>query len=122
MPYDEDLAVRVRAAFGDTYGLTERVMFGGICFMLNGNMTCGVVKDRLMVRVGRDAYEATLARPHTAPMTFTGRPLSGMIYVLPEGLKTSRALTTWVKRAAAFAQTLPAKKKTAKKKTKAARK
>lgn len=115
MPFDEDLAVRVRAALGDTYGLTERQMFGGLAFMLNGNMACGVLKDRLVVRVGAPGYEAALARPHTEPMTFTGMPLKGMIYVLPDGVKTSRALSGWVKRGLEFAQSLPAKQPAAKK-------
>lgn len=110
MPYDEDLAVRVRAALGDAKGVTEKQMFGGIAFMVNGNMTAGVLRDRLVLRLG-DAAEAALKEQHTEPMTFTGRVAKGMIYVAPPGYKTAASLNKWVKRALAHAESLPTKKK-----------
>ena len=109
MAYDEDLAVRVRAALGDIENVTERQMFGGLALMVNGNMTAGVMKDRLMLRLGVGA-ERALNEKHTEPMTFTGMALKGMIYVLPAGYKTNASLNKWVQRALAFAQALPPKK------------
>lgn len=113
MAYNEALAQRVRDVFENDTRLSEKQMFGGLCFMLGGNMCCGIVGDELMLRVGPDAYEATLALPHARPMDFTGRPLKGMVYVAPAGFKTARSLKGWVKRASDFAGSLPAKKKAA---------
>jgi hypothetical protein len=84
-------------------------MFGGIAFMLHGNMCCGVVKDTLMVRVGPEQYAKALAEPHARPMDFTGRPLNGFVYVGPAGYKTEAALRQWLKRATNFVASLPAK-------------
>ncbi len=109
MAYDETLAERIRQALTGTRGVTERRMFGGICFMLGGNMTCGLVGDTLMLRVGPEAYESCLALPHVREMDFTGRPLRGYIYVAPAGLKTDRNLASWLDRALRFARTLPVK-------------
>ena len=116
MAFDEELAMRVRAALGDA-PIVEQKMFGGITFMLNGHMTCGVIKDRLVLRLG-DAFEEALQKPHTEPMTFTGVPLKGMIYVLPAGVRTPKSLAAWVSRAVEHARSLPPKKP----KKKAARK
>jgi len=109
MAYDEGLAERLRAILGTTPGYGERKMFGGLCVLLHGNMCCGVVGEALMVRVGPAGYEAALAKPHARPMDFTGRPMRGMLYVDPAGLKTKRQLATWVERAALYAATLPRK-------------
>ncbi|MBW3669776.1 MAG: TfoX/Sxy family protein, partial [Actinobacteria bacterium] len=73
MPFDEGLAQRVRELLEDGPDASERKMFGGLAFMLGGNMCCGIVGDELMVRVGPDGYEAALARPHAREMDFTGR-------------------------------------------------
>ena len=109
MAYDERLAERVREVLGPKRNLREQKMFGGLCFMLQGNMCCGIMGDELMVRVGPDAHEESLARPHARPMDFTGRPLRGMVYVATPGLRTKRSLSQWVERGAAFASSLPAK-------------
>ena len=90
-------------------GLTERKMFGGLAFMLDGNMCCGIVGDELMVRVGPDGYEAALGLPHARPMDFTGRPMKGMVYVGEEGLTSEDALVAWVGRGVDFASSLTAK-------------
>lgn len=110
MAYDEKLAERVRAALGGTRGVTERKMFGGLCFLHHGNMTCGIVNDTLMVRVGPEAWPGLVALPHAREMDFTGKSLKGMVYVAPEGLK-GKNLATWVGRGTAFTDTLPRKPK-----------
>ena len=76
--------------FNKTGQSTEKKMFGGIAFMLNGNMCCGVINDLLMARVGRDRYEASLALPHVRPMDFTGKPMTGYVYVEPGGYRERR--------------------------------
>ena len=109
MAYDEALAERVRKAIRDQPNVTERKMFGGLAFMVGGHMCCGIVGDDLMVRVGHDAYEEALSKPHARPMDFTGRPLKGMVYVARSGLRTEKALRGWVDRGVSFTTTLPAK-------------
>ena len=110
MAYDEQLAERVRAVLAGQSGLTERKMFGGLAFMLAGNMCVGVAQDQLMVRLGRDLYEEALTRPYAAPMDFTGRPMKGFVYVTPGGISTPAALGEWVDLGVQFCRTLPAKK------------
>jgi TfoX/Sxy family transcriptional regulator of competence genes len=109
MAYDEGVAQRVREALADESGVLEKKMFGGIAFMLRGNMCCGVVGEELMLRVGPDGYEQALAKPHARPMDFTGRPMRGMLYVASEGFESDRDLSKWLARATAFAGSLPAK-------------
>ena len=109
MAYDENLAQRVRQALSGQDGVIEKKMFGGLAFMLHGNMSVGVEKDRLMVRVGPDRYEEALARPHARPMDFTGRPMKGFVYVPIEGLHTDATLQEWVHMGVEFALTLPRK-------------
>ena len=110
MSYDEALAERVRAVLSVRRDVEEKKMFGGLSFMVNGGMCCGLTATRFMVRVGPDQFEAMLAQPHARPMDFTGRPLKGLLYVDPAGLKTKAALAKWVKRGVDFVATLPAKK------------
>jgi len=110
MAYNEGLAERIRAAVGGRRGLTEKKMFGGVAFMLNGNMFCGVLKDDLMVRVGPEHHEGALAQPHARPMDFSGRPMKSMVYVGPEGCRTDKSLKRWLNQALKFALSLPAKK------------
>ena len=81
MMYSEVLAARVRTSLAGQNGLEEKRMFGGLTFMVNGNMCCGVLNDYLVVRVGPDRFADALSRPHARPMDFTGRPLKGMVYV-----------------------------------------
>ena len=109
MAYDEALAQRVRALLADDSTITERKMFGGLTFMLRGNMCCGVQNDELMVRVGPEAYDEALARPHAREMDFTGKPLTGFVYVSPTGIPTRKALAAWVERGVRFAASLPPK-------------
>jgi hypothetical protein len=107
--FDEGLAERVREVLDDKDLLTEKKMFGGLCFLLGGNMCCGIVGEELMLRVGPDAYEATLAREHAREMDFTGRSMRGMVYVHTDGLAEDNQLAEWVGMAVAFAGQLPAK-------------
>lgn len=109
MAYDEDLAHRIRAVLPHAEVVTERLMFGGLTFMLGGHMFCGVVKNTLMLRLGPDASQRALDRPHVRPMDFTGRPMKGMVYVDSEGLR-GPALQEWVNAAADHARSLPPKK------------
>ena len=109
MAYDEELAGRVRRALAPREGLSEKKMFGGIAFMLRGNMCCGIVRDQLMVRVGPERYDDALARPHARPMDFTGRAMKGMVYIGPEGLRSDADLAEWVNGGAEFAAALPPK-------------
>ena len=109
MAYDEPLAERIQALIGRRRGLTEKRMFGGLAFMLNGNMCCGVMRDRMMLRLGPEGVAAALKAPHTAPMDFTGKPMKNMVYVLPKGYEADADLERWVEKAVGFAKTLPAK-------------
>ena len=108
MAYDETLAARVRDVLAGTEGVTERKMFGGLAFMVGGHMACGIVGDELMLRLGPARAERALARPHVRPMDFTGRPMTGMVFVGADGLRY-RALRTWVVQAVEFVGTLPPK-------------
>lgn len=111
MSYDESLAARCRQVLGGQHGITEKRMFGGLSFLLDGHMICGVLGRQLVIRVGLgEAYERALREPHVKPMDFTGRPLRGFVYVLPDGLGTKAALSRWLGRAVKFGEGLPAKK------------
>lgn len=110
MAYDEGLAHRLRELFEDEPAVTEKKMFGGLCFLYDGNMCCGIVGDELMLRVGPDAYDACLALPHAREMDFTGRALRGMIYVGTDGFAEDEDLAAWAERGLAFARSLPARK------------
>ena len=110
MAFDEEVALRVRNAVAGHRGVVEKKMFGGLAFMLKGHMFCGVIGDELMVRVGPDAYEATLTQPHAREMDFTGKPLRGYVYVGRDGFRSRAALDAWVGRGAEFVLSLPLKK------------
>jgi len=109
MAFDERLAQRIRKLLSSQKGVTERKMFGGIAFMVGGNMCCGVVKGDLMVRLGPQQYEQALAEPGARPMDFTGRPMTGMVYVNGAACANGRTLAKWVTRGAEFAASLPKK-------------
>jgi hypothetical protein len=84
-------------------------MFGGLAFLLNGNLCCGITGDDLMVRVGPDDYADALAQPHARPMDFTGRPMTGLVYVAGSAVESDSALLPWIERGLGFARTLPPK-------------
>lgn len=98
MAYDEQLAIRVRQAFGTRSDITERKMFGGLAFLYQGRMCCGIVGNDLMVRIPADEFDAVMRGRHVRPMDFTGKPLREFVYVSPRGFRTSAALRTWLAR------------------------
>jgi TfoX/Sxy family transcriptional regulator of competence genes len=102
MPYDEELAARIRRLLRSTAGITERKMFGGLAFMCQGKMCCGVVGRDLMVRVLEKDMSSALRRAHVRPMDFTGKPLRGFVYVAPPGVATDSSLWRWVRTGVAF--------------------
>ena len=109
MAYDERLAERVLDILGPEPSLVQKNMFGGIAVMLQGNLACGVIRSDLIVRVPKDEYEATLARPHVREMDFTGRPMRGWVVVGPEGTDDEASLQDWVATGAAYTLSLPPK-------------
>lgn len=109
MAYDEGLAQRIRETLQDQADLTERKMFGGLAFMLRGNMLVGVLGDTLMARVGPNRNTQALARPHARPMDFTGKPMKGYVYVSPEGIAADKALAEWIGHCLEFVNGLPPK-------------
>ena len=111
MAYDSKLAERIRAIAAGRKGVTEKEMFGGIAFLLDGKMFIGLAKNQLMVRVGPDRHDEALARPHVRQMDFTGRPMRGYVYVAPAGYANTRALAAWIDWSAAFVATVKKKPK-----------
>jgi hypothetical protein len=109
MAYDEGLAQRIREMLDEHVDVTEKKMFGGLAFLLHGNMCCGVVGDRLMVRVGPEAYEEALTLPHAHEMDFTGRPMKGLVFVEAGGIQADEGLQRWAARGLAYARSLPQK-------------
>jgi hypothetical protein len=109
MAYDEGLAQRIRETLGDRRGLVEKKMFGGVGFMLHGNMACGVNKEDLIVRVGPEKYETAVVRPHARPFDFTGRPMKGWVMISPDGYASEEDLKGWVAEGVKFALSLPPK-------------
>lgn len=109
MAYDEGLAQRIRECLAEDSRVTEKKMFGGLAFLVDGNMCCGIVRDELMVRVGPEAYGDALAQPHAREMDFTGRAMKGMVYVGIDGFESDEDLAAWVGRGMAFAGELPPK-------------
>jgi TfoX/Sxy family transcriptional regulator of competence genes len=109
VPYDEDLAERVRDALATTPDLSERKMFGGLAFMIAGNMACGIIGSDLMLRLGEEGADAALDQPHVRPMDFTHRPMKTMVYVDEDGTATAAALGVWLEKAIAYASGLPPK-------------
>jgi TfoX/Sxy family transcriptional regulator of competence genes len=109
LAFDESLADRVRDVLAARGDLSERKMFGGIAFMIGGNMAVGVIGDDLMVRLDPTDAEQALKEPHTRPMDFTGRPMKGMIFVESPGTEANEDLAGWVEAGADFAASLPPK-------------
>jgi hypothetical protein len=109
MAFDDRLADRVRTQLGKRTGLSEKKMFGGLAFLLNGNMCCGVHGGDLIVRLDPEATAAALTRPHTRVFDLSGRPMKGWILVGPGGLGDEQALAEWVRTAVEYASALPKK-------------
>lgn len=116
MAFDQDLALRVRRLLGGAQGFSERKMFGGICFLLDGRMSAGVLGEDLVVRVPPDEYEKAVRAPGARPMDFTGRPMRGFLLVGPRGYKTEADMSVWLARSVAVAEaaaTRPSRKRRA---------
>ncbi len=109
MAYNEALAGRIRKALDGTGPITERKMFGGLAFMLAGNMVCGVIGDDMMARVGPERYDDALSTPGAKLMDFTGRPMKGMITVTGPGLATDDAMRGLIDMALEYTRSLPPK-------------
>lgn len=109
MAYDEALAARVRSMLGGRKGLSEKRMFGGLAFLVNGNMCCGVHGDELILRLAPEQAEEALREPHVRVFDMTGRPMKGWVLVGSTAVETDAALSSWVGRGASFAASLPAK-------------
>lgn len=110
MSYDESAAARIRQALPAKRHITERKMMGALCFMIDGHMCCGVTGAALMIRVGQENYQRTLARPHVRPMDIGGRQPKGFVLVDPEGYRSKAALDKWLVQALAFTAALEPKK------------
>ena len=108
MAYNIKLAERIRSQLNEI-SYVEKKMFGGVGFLLNGNMACGVNKDNLIVRVDPEKHAVLLKKPHVRPFDMTGRPMKGWLVVEADGIKTDKRLNTWIKEGVEFALTLPAK-------------
>lgn len=108
MAYDLKLAERICSQL-DGMPFVEKKMFGGIGFLLNGNMACGVNKDHLIVRIDPEKQTALLKKPHVKPFDLTGKPMKGWLLVEADGCRTEKQLSAWIKEGVEFASTLPSK-------------
>ena len=109
MAFDENLAARIRDAVARKRGVEEKKMFGGIGFLLNGNMLVGVWKDSLIVRLGDDQGEEALLEPHVSEFDITGRAMKGWVLVAPDGVEDDGQVRGWIQRAVKFVGKLPGK-------------
>jgi len=109
MPFDATLAERLRSLLRGSYSVSEKKMFGGLAFMVNGHMCCGIVGKDLVVRTGPDASIEALRLPHSRPMDFTGRPMRGFVFVAAAGFHSDRDLNGWVQRGLDFVLAQPPK-------------
>ena len=109
MSYDAEAAERVRQLLSSRDDVVEKRMVGGLSFLINGNLCCGITGTALMVRVGAEGHEQALREPHVRPMQFAGRALSGFVCVEPAGFASDNALARWVQRGLDFVSGLPVK-------------
>jgi hypothetical protein len=109
MTFDATLAGRIRDALACMSHIQEKKMFGGVGFLLYGNLLVGVWKDSLIVRIGPDAYGEALRESHVRVFDITGKPMKGWVMVQPDGIDEDDALKGWIERATTFVRTLPAK-------------
>ena len=109
MAYSEALAQRIRDEIGDHPALEEKQMFGGIAFMVHGNMSVGVSGDALMVRVGKEHHDDAMAQPHVRSFDLSSRPMTGWVLVDPNGTSSDEDLARWVDVGVSYAEGLPPK-------------
>ena len=105
MAFNEKLSNRIREALRGFPRVEEKYMFGGVCYMLNGKMCIGVVKDEMMCRIGPDAYGEALEKPGCREMVFTGKPMKGYVFVSEEGMKGKKQFEYWIGLSVAFNKT-----------------
>ena len=109
MAYDEGLAQRLRESLTGVPQLTETKMFGGLAFLVAGNLCVGVIGEELVARVGPAAFPEAVGRTGARPFDFSGRPMAGWVMVRPEGFEDDDSLGAWVERSCEFVRTLPPK-------------
>jgi len=109
MPYDEGLAQRMDELLDELPGIIRKKMFGGICYLLTGNMACGIFKEFLIVRVGPEKYEDSLKQPNTKVFDITGKVMKGWVMVNQDGYSEDHDLKHWVEQGLSFARSLPPK-------------
>ena len=109
MAFSEELAARIRQSLARKKGVEEKKMFGGVGYLLNGNLLVGVWKNSLCVRLGPDQAEEALLEPHVKEFDITGRPMRNWVLVGPEGVQDDEQLSAWIQRAVKFVGKLPAK-------------
>ena len=109
MAYDILLAERIRAVLERQPGITEKMMFGGVCFLLNGNMLVAIWIDGLVARLGPEVGAAALAQPHVGPMDLTGKPMKGWVIIQPAGIARESDLNSWIQLALEFVKGLKPK-------------
>jgi TfoX/Sxy family transcriptional regulator of competence genes len=109
MAFSESLAQRIRAALSRKNGVVEKKMFGGIGFLLHGNLVVGVWKDSLIARLGQEDGKKALAEEHVKPFDITGKAMKGWVLVEPEGIESDDQLQGWIQRATEFVKGLPRK-------------
>jgi hypothetical protein len=109
MPYSESLASRLRDIFRNQRGIAEKKMFGGVGFLLRGNLCVGIWEQSLIARIGPDRYAAALEQPHVREFDITGRPMRGWVLIDPDGIDLDAELRHWVQQASQFVSTLPPK-------------
>ncbi len=109
MAYNEELAERMRVQLKSRRGVTEKKMFGGVGFLVNGNIACGIIKDDLIVRLSDDDFEKALKQKLVRIFDYSGRPMKGWVYVSAEGYKSDKALVGWMEKGMMFAKSLPKK-------------
>jgi TfoX/Sxy family transcriptional regulator of competence genes len=114
MAFDEKLNDRIRESLENIPNVEEKEMFGGTCYMVNGKMCVGVVKDKMMCRIGPDAYEVALEMPGCTEMIFTGKPMIGYVFVQQEGIRTKAEFQYWINLCLAFNPLAKSSKKKAK--------
>jgi hypothetical protein len=107
--YDQGLAQRIREIIAEQPGLEEKTMFGGVGFLLHGNMAVEVNKEELIVRTGPENFDELVAKPHVRPFDITGRPMSGWVMVAASGYEADEDLQAWVQAGVGFALSLPPK-------------
>jgi hypothetical protein len=109
MAYDLKLAQRVREVLGSAKGLSEKEQFGGVAFLMRGNVACGIIGNELLVRVGPQRHEEAMSSKDAKPFSLTGRPSKGWVLVAPSGVRSSASLKKWAEMGLEFAKSLPPK-------------